>query len=115
MARNDVDLEPNDDTDLPCARREERGAGVALVVRGGPPKSEELLYRAILEPNGNGYLKQSVQLAVPTSIRRVCAVTAYVYEGGTYPRFDCPESEIATERAIAEIRRPASEPEKKDP
>ena len=105
---------PDDGRDPPCARRDERGAGVALVVVSGPPVKGRVLYRAVLEPNRNGYLKDSVQLAVPERVRTVCAVSAFVYEGAPYPTLQCPETKVSTDRAIAEIHRyPA--PSKKDP
>ena len=64
------------------------------MVFGGPPKKGRVLYRAILEPNANGYLKESIQLAVPKKIRTICAVSAFVYEGGKHPTAKCPADGI---------------------
>lgn len=105
IACSALDLKVEGKKEPRCQQRHERGAGVALVVLGDPPRKGRVLYRTILQPNRDGYLNETIQVLLPPKVRIVCAAAKFVRDDGGYPSPLCPATTIRADRSVAEARR----------
>jgi hypothetical protein len=87
-----------------CPPTEGGSARVGISVRAVRRGDSRLLYRALLRPDGRGDLDEVVRVPIRRRMGRICAVAAFVYGHGGFPKSTCPVGGHKPGRTAVELR-----------
>jgi hypothetical protein len=88
-----------------CPPTDRAGARVAIRVTGKRRAGKlTLLYRALLNPDGRGDLKEVLLVPVRRRLGRVCADAFFVVGAGSFPKRKCPVAAARRGHATVQLR-----------